>query len=218
MASKKGRIWTIVMLFIILVLPLIAYLLLEKGLHVREAAPASSSLIQQDLKTIPAYSGVSPRGDTITDTRMRGKVCVLNFTTLACMKSVDDRMRKLFEIQEDYYGKTISFRVITNTLDPQTDGLNNMRLMSERYAGREIWHFITAADSSGVKLFEWCEKNAPPQTVSETEKQCPELVYLVDGKGNLRGVYDLMQEQQFHDLYNDILFLVNQMDLHEQAE
>lgn len=218
MASRKGRIWTIVMLFIILVLPFIAYLLLQKGLHVREAAPASSRLIQQGYHTIPAYSGVSPRGDTITDSRMRGKVCVLNFTTLACMRSVDDRMRKLFEIQEDYYGKTISFRVITNTLDPQTDGLNNMRLISERYAGREIWHFITAADSSGVKLFEWCEKNAPLQSVSETESQCPGFVYLVDGKGNLRGVYDLMQDQQFHDLYNDILYLVNQMELHEQAE
>ncbi|HMX05179.1 MAG TPA: SCO family protein [Chitinophagales bacterium] len=218
MSSTRGRIWTIVMLVIILVLPSIAYLMLREGLHVRESAPASDHLIKENLQSIPTYSGVSFRGDTISKSRMKGKVCVLNFTTHACEKSMDDNMRKLFEIQEDYYGKTISFRIITNTLDPDTDGLDNMRLMSERYAGREIWHFITDPDSSGVKLYDWCKKNVSDSTLNETDTQCPQLVYLVDGNGKLRGVYNILEEQQFHDLYNDILYLVNQMELHEQKK
>ena len=52
----------------------------------------------------------------------------------------------------------------------------------------------------------------------ETDTLCPQLVYLVDGDGFLRGAYDPLIESQFHDLYNDILFLINKLDLDEQEK
>jgi len=216
MASSKGRIWTVVMLTIILVLPLIALLLLRQGFETRRDAPHSSRLLANDLVNIPAYNGISFRGDTITSRRMQGKVTVLHFTSASCVPVIDSLMRSLYEIQADYYGKTLSLRIITNTLEPEKDDANDMRLLSERYAGREIWHFIRATDSSGIRLFNWCLAESKIfNTGMETDLNCPQLVFLTDGDGKFRGAYDLRQKQQFHDLYNDILYLVNKLDLHE---
>lgn len=219
MHNKHGRIWTLVMLFIILVLPLIALLLLKKGFETRRDAPASDRLWQSDLQLIPPYLTVSFRGDTITNRRMLGKVTVLHFTRHACVPAIDARMRRLYDIQDDYYGKTLSLRIITNTLDPIADDMTDLRHTSERYAGREIWHFVSGADSSGVRLYLWCDSIAQQiSPYTEPDPACPRLVYLVDSDGYLRGAYDLEEESQFHDLYNDILFLVNKLDLDEQEK
>ncbi len=214
--SKKGRIWTIVMLIIILVLPAIALLLMKKGFDTRRDAPASARLIQQNLQHIPSYTTVSFRGDTITDDRMHGKVTVLSFIRYACLPGTDSLMRKLYNIQDDYYGKTLSLRLITNTLDPVKDTEHEMQLISERHAGRETWHFVVGRDSSGVRLFDWCAAQTEKMyKVAEPNRECPQLVYLIDSDGNFRGAYDPLKEQEFHDLYNDILFLINKLDLHE---
>lgn len=217
MTSRTGRIWTVVMLVIILVLPLIALLLLKKGFETRRDAPASERLLTSGLEHIPPYATLSFRGDSITDSRMLGKVTVLNFAGKDCVPAIDARMRKLYEIQADYYGKTLSLRIITNTLDPVADDLVDLQRMSERYAGREVWHFVRGEDSSGVRLYNWCDSVSQQYfPFTEPDPACPRLVYLIDSDGFFRGAYDLEQEQHFHDLYNDILFLVNKLDLDEQ--
>ena len=213
MAKKKGRLWVAVMLFMIVILPLISVFLLQKGFKVREEAPASSRLIQTDLQQIPDYFTISHRGDTITKQKMHNKVILLDFASYSCGTTNDARERKLFEIQEDYYGKTKAFRILTHTLQPAQDLTPQLKLMAERYAAREIWHFLSDPDSSSIKLFDFCNKNTNNITFSETDYACPRFVYLIDGAGNLRGVYDPLDVKQNQDLYNDILFLLNKLDL-----
>lgn len=213
MAKKSGRLWVAVMLFMIVVLPLISVILLQKGFRVREEAPASSRLIQSELQQIPDYFTVSHRGDTITKTGMLNKVCILDFASYSCGTANDARERKLYEIQADYYGKTKAFRILTHTLHPAEDKTAQLKLMAERYAAREIWHFVSDPDSSSIKLFEWCTKTVKNNSFNETDLSCPRFVYLVDGEGNLRGVYDPLDEKQNQDLFNDVLFLLNNLDL-----
>lgn len=219
MTSRKGRIWTLVMVFIIIGLPVCTLLLLKDGFKTRSEAPASSRLIAEASAAIPPYLAVSFRGDTITDVRMREKVAVLNFASADCVPEMDARMRRLYEIQSDYYGKTLSLRILTQTLKPEADDLNAMRVLSERYAGREVWHFLRTDDSTATKLFNWCDQQAEKKYgPMETDQTCPQFVYLIDGEGLFRGAYDLNTEEQFHDLFNDILFLVNKLDLHDQKK
>ncbi len=218
MINKRGRVWAIVMLAIIVVLPLFSVLFLKEGFKIREEAPASDRLVEADQFSIPDYFTISHRGDTITKKRMLDKVCVLDFASYSCGTSNDPRERKLFEIQEDYYGKTKALRFLTHTLQPETDKTDQLRTMAERYAAREIWHFVGDTGTSSLQLHTFCKNTFEKQGVNETDSLCPQLVYLVDGDGYLRGAYDPLDEKQFHDLYNDILYLVNKLDLDEQEK
>ncbi|MFI5171082.1 MAG: hypothetical protein ACHQFW_01760 [Chitinophagales bacterium] len=211
MVKKRGRLWVAVMLVIIVVLPLISVLFLKQGFNTRAEAPASNRLIVTDLQQLPDYFSISHRGDTITKSGMGNKVCVIDFETYSCGTLNDDKARKLFEIQEDYYGKTKGFRIISHTLHPVEDQQPQLAIMAERYAAREIWHFVNSPDSSGNKLFIATNNYFQKSSITETDSVCPRLVYLVDGLGNIRGAYDPLDEQQFHDLYNDILYLLNKL-------
>ncbi|MBK9506123.1 MAG: hypothetical protein WBP31_04570 [Chitinophagales bacterium] len=218
MANKRGRVWAIVMLTIIVVLPLISVIFLKEGFKIREEAPASSRMIIDNPPQIPDYFTVSHRGDTITKKRMLNKVCVMDFSTYSCGTSNDARERKLFEIQEDYYGKTKALRLISHTLNPELDQTTQIVSMAERYSAREIWHFVRTDDSSSFKFHDFSKNIFEKTGAIETDTLCPQLVYLVDGDGFLRGAYDPLIESQFHDLYNDILFLINKLDLDEQEK
>jgi len=218
MAKRRGRVWVFVMLLIIVVLPLFSVLFLKEGFKIRDEAPASNRMLTENAQPIPVYHTISHRGDTITKKRMLDKVCLIDFASYSCGTTNDARERKLFELQEDYYGKTKAFRIITHTLQPQTDLTPQLILMAERYAAREIWHFVGAIDSSSIALFNFANNNFKNSPSFETDTVCPELVYLVDGDGILRGAYNPLDENQFHDLYNDILFLVNKLDWDEQEK
>ncbi len=218
MAKKRRRVWVFVMLLIIVVLPLFSVLFLKEGFKIRDEAPASARMLTDDAQPIPAYHTISHRGDTITKKRMLDKVCLIDFASYSCGTTNDARERKLFELQEDYYGKTKAFRIITHTLQPQSDLTPQLTLMAERYAAREIWHFVSGIDSSSISLFNFANNSFKNSPSFETDTVCPELVYLVDGDGMLRGAYNPLDENQFHDLYNDILFLVNKLDWDEQEK
>lgn len=206
--------WAVVMLAIIVVLPLGSLFFLKEGFAIRNEAPASEQLFQTNLQQIPDYFSVSHRGDTITKTRMLNKVCILNFISYNCSDANDATCRKLFEIQEDYYGKTKAFRIISPTIQPATDLTQQLNWMAERYAAREIWHFINTGDTITPPLYDWCVKKGG----LETDLSCPKFVYLVDGEGNLRGCYNPLDEKQFHDLYNDVLYLINKLNVNEQEK
>jgi cytochrome oxidase Cu insertion factor (SCO1/SenC/PrrC family) len=218
MANSRGRTWVLVMLIIIVVLPLFSVLFLKEGFKIREEAPSSDRLIENNMPAIPNYYAVSHRGDTITKQGMLNKVCIIDFANYSCGTSNDARERKLFEIQEDYYGKTKAFRVLSFTLQPETDLNEQLQIMAERYAAREIWHFMSATDGSANKLYQFNKNIFEKKGVIETDTLCPQLVYLVDGEGFLRGAYDPLDDKQFHDLYNDVLFLVNKLDLNEETK
>ncbi len=212
MTTKKtryGRTWVVVMIVIILGLPLITVFFLKEGFKIREEVSASDLLYADSTIALPDYQLISHRGDTITKNRMLGKVCVLDFISYSCGKSIDDKQRLLFELQEDYYGKTKGFRVLSATLTPEQDSIRQIRLMSERYAGREIWHFLRSDDSTAVQLFQFCKSSS--KNNSDTDLFCPGFVYLIDGNGNVRGSYDPMVKNQYDALYKDILFLINQL-------
>ncbi len=218
MVKRKGRLWVAVMLVIIVILPLISVLFLRKGFNTRAEAPSSSRLITNDLQQIPDYFTISYRGDTITKKGMLNKVCIIDFVSYSCGTVNDPKSRKLFEIQEDYYHKTKGFRILSHTLNPIADQTPQLVLMAERYSAREIWHFVNSPDSSSVRLYEWNKNYLQKLSLNETDPACPKLVYLVDGAGNLRGAYDPLIDQQFRDLYNDVLFLINKLDVHEQEK
>ncbi len=219
MGNRKGRIWTLVMIFIIIGLPVCTALLLRNGFQTRAAAPASSRIVLTPVDKQPAFREVSFRGDTISQFRMQGKVLIHTFASFECVPEIDTLMRKLYEIQSDYYGKTLSLRILTHSLKPDQDTYADLKIMSDRYAGREVWHFLRADDSCAQQLFQWCtvaaEKNYGKM---ETDSDCPQFVYLVDSEGMFRGAYNVRDENQFHDLFNDVLFLINKLDLHEQEK
>lgn len=212
--KRYGRRWVIVIILIIVILPLITVFFLKEGFAIRDSAGASKFLFADTALQIPDYVFVSQRGDTISKTRMLDKVCVLDFTSYGCGKKIDAKDSLLFQIQEDYYGKTKGFRILSITLTPEQDKTEQLAFMSDRYQAREIWHFLRSDDSTSVKFEKFCLKAS--NNSQDADLFCPRFVYLVDGYGNVRGAYDPLITEQYDALYGDILFLINRLYVEEK--
>jgi cytochrome oxidase Cu insertion factor (SCO1/SenC/PrrC family) len=208
---NKNKWWAIVMLIIVLLLPLISVFFLQQGFKIRAAAQPSNKHIENLSYKIPVFNFVSHRGDTISKQRMTGKVLVLDFISYNCGNVNDGKGRSLFELQEDYYGKTKLFRIISVSISPQ-DSTRQMRLLSERYAAREIWHFLNGSQAEVDSVFKACQPVLTNYSSNETNLLCPEYVYLVDANGFIRGFYNPVIDEEFNALYQDVLYLLNDLE------
>lgn len=211
--KRYGRRWVYVIIVIVIILPLITVYFLKEGFAIRNSAGASKYLLADTTLQLPDYVFISQRGDTISKTRMLDKVCILDFTSYSCGKKIDEKDSLLFQLQEDYYGKTKGFRILSVTLTPEQDSEKQLAFMSERYQAREIWHFLRSDDSASVGLRKFCQSVA--NNNSDTDLFCPRFVYLVDGYGNVRGTYDPLVKVQYDALYGDILYLINHLYVEE---
>lgn len=212
--KRYGRRWVYVIIVIIVILPLITVFFLKEGFAIRNSAGASNYLLSDSTHQIPDYVFISQRGDTISKTRMLDKVCVLDFTSYSCGKKIDEKDSLLFQLQEDYYGKTKGFRILSVTLTPGEDSDVQLAFMSDRYQAREIWHFLRSDDSASVALQKYCRTVS--NNISDTDLFCSDFVYLVDGYGNVRGTYNPLIKEQYDALYGDILYLINHLYVEEK--
>lgn len=212
MALRKSA-WKAIGILAIIVIPaLVDLFLVRQGFKVRDSTPFSDRYIQ-DAQAIPSYYFISQRGDTITSERMHNKVCILNFYSYACEQAIDHEERRLFTLQEDYYQKTVSFRILTITRTPQDDSTHMLNLSAQRYAAREIWHFLRNDSDSSTgagPLYRTCCSILTQSDSADINHLCFPFVFLVDRTGKLRGYYDPTQEDQYNALYQDVQYCLNQ--------
>lgn len=194
-------------LAIIIVLPLISYLLVKSGADIRKNAQPSSRLDAQGV-AFPSYYFISQRGDTITTDRMQGKVVVLELFSATCKDSGYKERHPLFELQEDYNAKTLRLRIISVIMD-SVNTMADLNHYAERFAAREEWHVVQDTIAGSDPVLAAYEMYLQKNDIVNANSSCPENVLLLDKNGMVRGCYDILNEQQFSDLYNDVLYLID---------
>lgn len=194
-------------LAIIIVLPILSYLSVKSGAEVRRNVHASA-MYDSIGYTFPNYYFISHRGDTITSERMHGKVIVLELFSAKCKDDPEKITHPLFELQEDYNTKTLSLRfisLITDSVYTNTD----LEEYATRYAARDQWHVVNDTNTILNPVPESYNQYLQKKGVENSNLSCPENVLLIDKNGIVRGCYNIFNEQQYADLYNDILFLID---------
>lgn len=195
-------------LIVIIVLPLISYLLVKKGYTLRVNATHSQRFDPESTEQLPQYYFLSHRGDTISSTTMQEKVLVIEFFSKNCINDPAKQRHPLFELQEDYKNKTLRLRILSVLTDSVYE-TNELQTYASRYAARDEWHVLGDTISSLNPIINFYEYYLQKKNLRNTNLLCPENVLLIDKTGIVRGAYNINSQQEFSDLYNDVLYLID---------
>jgi cytochrome oxidase Cu insertion factor (SCO1/SenC/PrrC family) len=206
---NKNKAWAILMLGLVIVLPLVSYLLMRQGTKLRQNATASE-MYYEAKEPLPEYTLFTHRGDTLMQNSMLGKAYILEFYSNDCYQARYEGKHPLFELQEDYYGKTKSLRIVSVRLDQGDTELQSQQMYANLYATREIWH-IAAGDTNVVKnIFAACNTYLQEKNIVLQNSSCPAFVFLVNKSGKICGAYNPKDEKHFSKLFTDVLFAIDQ--------
>lgn len=195
-------------LIVIIVLPLISYLLVKKGYDLRVNATHTLKFDPKSTEQLPPYFFLSHRGDTINSVTMQEKVLVIEFFAKDCIEDPSKQRHPLFELQEDYKNKTLRLRILSIMTDSVFE-TNALQAYASRYAARDEWHVLGDTISTLNTLVSFYENYLQNKNIRNTNLLCPENVLLVDKTGIVRGAYNINSQQEFSDLYNDVLYLID---------
>ncbi|MFN3939621.1 MAG: SCO family protein [Chitinophagales bacterium] len=195
-------------LIIIVVLPLISYLLVKKGYDLRVNATYSQRFDSAGTTQLPDYSFLSHRGDTISSTNMQGKVLVIELVSKNCADDSLKLRHPLFELQEDYKNKTRRLRILSVITD-SVFNTAELQAYASRFAARDEWHVLGGAISTLNPVLRFYENYLQEKNIGNANLLCPENVLLIDKEGIVRGAYNIYSPQEFSDLYNDVLYLID---------
>jgi protein SCO1 len=143
-------------------------------------------------------------GDRFGADELRGRVWVASFTAIQCapMCAQSSRMmEKASEIQHRTRNIGDAFRLVTLTADPERDTPARMSDYSTAYrASRRTWRFVSGPPDQVRSLLEdFRVAERTPQT----------RFVLVDPDMQIRGIYDLADDEALNLLLRDIGLLVN---------
>jgi len=143
-------------------------------------------------------------GDRFGAGELRGRVWVANFTAIQCAPmcaQTSRMMTKASEIQHRTRNMGDAFRLVTLTADPERDTPRRMSDHSTAYrASRRTWHFVSGPPDQVRSLLEdFGVAERTPQT----------RFVLVDPAMQIRGFYDLADEEALDLLLRDIGLLIN---------
>jgi hypothetical protein len=184
---------------------------MKQGVELRKSNTASEYYSESSIQ-IPAYKLISQRGDTISAEKMKGKVCVYEFYSEDCYQGRYAGQNPLFQLQEDYYGKTLSLRIISVNLTDSSKQNTELQHYSNRYAARETWHVTGGDTSTAQNIFSACTNLLTQKNITEQNFYCPKHVFLTDRNGNICGAYLINDEKQFSALFTDILFTIDRKE------
>jgi cytochrome oxidase Cu insertion factor (SCO1/SenC/PrrC family) len=143
-------------------------------------------------------------GDRFGAGELRGRVWVASFTATRCAPmcaQTSRMMKKASEVQHRARNMGDAFRLVTLTADPEHDTPARMSDHATAYrASRRTWRFVSGPPDQVRSLLEdFRVAERTPQT----------RFVLVDPAMQIRGVYDLADDEALDLLLRDIGLLIN---------
>lgn len=143
-------------------------------------------------------------GDRFGAGELRGRVWVASFTAIQCAPmcaQTSRMMKKASEIQHRTRSMGDAFRLVTLTADPERDTPARLSDYSTAYrASRRTWRFVSGPPDQVRSLLEdFRVAERTPQT----------RFVLVDPAMQIRGFYDLADDEALNLLLRDIGLLIN---------
>ena len=188
-----------VLLLMILIVPSVAYLVLTTGKHNIKKLGYFGPKIPGDTPgdtlyhTIPEFEFTDENGQPFGSKNLRDKIYVANFFFTSCPTICPAMQTLMKKVQNtDDFKKLNDFRLVSFTVDPETDTSEKLKEFAERVGADEgKWHFLTGDRQKIYDLaYEGFMVNAMEDENAAGGFLHSDIILLIDRKSNIRGIYE----------------------------
>lgn len=171
-----------------------------RAIHAERALPQKRPVVGH----VRDFVLTDQNGERFGAGELRGRVWVASFTVIQCAPmcaQASRMMTKASEIQHRTRNMGDAFRLVTLTADPERDTPARMSDYSTAYrASRRTWRFVSGEpDQVRSLLVDFGVAERTPQT----------RFVLVDSAMQIRGLYDLADDEAMNLLLRDVGLLLN---------
>src|SRR5258708_10332215 len=163
------------------------------------------------LSHMPPFSFNNQDGKMITEKELNGKVYVAEYFFTTC-KGICPKLNTNMKKLADDYSKESDFRILSYTVDPETDSVARMKRYSDSLgADPQRWWFLTGRKDS---LYHLARSgyllDDPKNNAMNINEQFlhTQFLALVDKGGRVRKIYDGLKKDELDELEKDIRTLL----------
>ena len=170
-----------------------------------------SSASLPSLGDIPAFAMLDQQGQEVTSGSLQGQVLIIDFFYASCPTSCPRLSSQMASFQERIAarsaGRPLPVHLVSITLDPANDTPEVLSAYADRYHAKEAtWSFLSGRseelDRVVVKGFKMHFARVDPAAGLGAIMH-GEWFVLVDGKGKIRGYYQIGDEERMNELVRD---------------
>lgn len=160
--------------------------------------------MMQVLFHTPAFVLTDEQGKTLSEADLRGKPYICDFIFTTCGSACPLMSAKMAQLQKQ---TPENVRLISFTVNPEHDTPEVLKEYGARYgADFSRWHFLTGSPAQMTATVR--EMKIGFQAPSDQNPILhSEKFLLVDGDGNVRGIYDSNDADSMHALVVDATWL-----------
>lgn len=152
--------------------------------------PGGSSMAV--IQKAPSFSLTAQNGKTVSLGGLKGKVLLVGFVFTTCNGTCPATTHRMAKVQDAIRDRGLSKEVhlVSITLDPERDTPGVLqRYMSLYDLDPSSWTFLTGSPKKVKKVFTSWGMWAKPSANGQLDH--PSRVFLVDGRGQIREIYNL---------------------------
>jgi protein SCO1 len=155
----------------------------------------------------PYYMLTDQYGSTISSDDLKGFIYVADFFFTSC-KTVCPQMSQLMARVQESYKTEPRVRMLSFTVNPEVDSVSVLKEYADRYGAIENkWHFLTSTNPSYIRdtvVVQGFKVPAVPDNADPGQFTHTDRFVVVDGNGNMRGLYDVTSPGQVDTMFNHI--------------
>lgn len=183
--------------------------------------PRVEPMALPEMLTVPEFSFINQRGETVTDASLQGKIWIANFIFTRCTQTCPEQTRRMVEIQEALRARPVwkHVRLVSFTVDPEHDTPGVLAAYAQAHgADPAHWHFLTGSRDAIWKL----SSDEFHLGVGENRPEAPSPIFhsaqiiLVDTAGKVRRYFDGLSPEKVADVVAAVE-LIAQKSLGSQA-
>lgn len=178
-------------------------------------ATRHSDKFSKSLLKAPEFKFEERSGRFFSSDELKGKVWVVDFIFTRCAGSCPMLTHQMSVLQEAWKGNG-DLKLVTFTVDPDHDTREVMKKYAEdAKADPSQWFFLSGAKKDiypvirdGFKVTAMADPQAEPgfEFIHTTR------MMLVDGHGDVRGIYDGQEDGDMKKLWADVRYLMSSRD------
>ena len=158
------------------------------------------------LNTVRPFSFSRQDGKTVTEKDVEGKVYIAEYFFTTC-KGICPKMNRNMAVIYKELQATPGFLILSHTVDPETDSISRLARYADSIGAKvENWWFLTGSKSDLYKAARESYLLDDPKNSSKniTEQFIhTQFFALVDKKGQVRGIYDGLKQDEVSQLIED---------------
>jgi protein SCO1/2 len=158
------------------------------------------------LNTVHPFSFSRQDGKTISEKDVAGKVYIAEYFFTTC-KGICPKMNKNMKAVYEELQSEPGFLILSHTVDPETDSIPRLRRYADSMGARvDNWWFLTGSKENLYKSARESYLLDDPKNSSKNIADQfihTQFFALVDKKGQVRGIYDGLKQDEIKQLIID---------------